>query len=96
MRNKFYSHINHFSNTKSVSRLSLIMFYSDSITNVRGIMARYIRASVHKDKRSMYDDLTVEEYEKADYMRVGGVHEGDCGDDEHPGRVWLEVFSKFK
>jgi hypothetical protein len=60
----------HISNTKSVSRLSLIMFYSDSITKVRGIMARYIRASVHKDKRCIYDDLTVEEYEKADYMML--------------------------
>ena len=51
MRNKFYSHINHVSNTKSISRLSLIMFYSDSITKVHGIMARYIHASVQKDKR---------------------------------------------
>ena len=70
MRNKFYSHINHISNTKSISRISLIMFYSDSITKVRGIMARYIRASVHKDKRSICDDLTVAEYEKADYMML--------------------------
>ena len=68
MRNKFYSHINHISNTKSISRLSLIMFYSDSITKVHGIMARYICASLHKDKRSICDDLTVAEYEKADYM----------------------------
>ena len=70
MRNKFYSHINHVSNTNSISRLSLIMFYSDSINKVRGIIARYIRASVHKDKRCIYDDLTVEEYERADYMMM--------------------------
>ena len=59
MRNKFYSHINHVSNTKSVSRLNLIMFYSDSLTKVRGIMARYICASVHKDKRSILGKFTM-------------------------------------
>merc|ERR1711940_331668 len=52
------------------SSLKKIMNYSDSMLKVRGIMARYIIASRCKDKRSIYDELTVLDYERADYMML--------------------------
>ena len=44
------------------------MFYSDSLDKVRGIMARFIKASVEKDRMAITKPLTVEDYEKADYI----------------------------
>ena len=70
LRNKFYTFVNHFSSFKSFSSLKRIMNYSDSLVKVSGIMARYIIASRCKDKRSIYDELTVLDYERAAYMML--------------------------
>ena len=43
------------------------MNYSDSLVKVRGIMAI---ASCCKGKRSIYEELTVLDYETADFMRL--------------------------
>ena len=48
---------NHVWSLKGLSRLSHIMNYSDSIVQVCGILARYIRASCCKDKRTIYADM---------------------------------------
>ena len=53
--NKFYTFVNHVSSLKGLSSFNLIMDYSDSIIKVRGIMARIIRASRCRDKRSIYE-----------------------------------------
>jgi hypothetical protein len=46
------------------------MNYSNSLTKVHGILARYIRASRCKDKRSIYNELTVRDYGMAEYMML--------------------------
>ena len=56
MRNKYYTFVNHVSSLKGLSGL---MNYSDSLTKVCGILARYIRASDCKDKRTINNQLSV-------------------------------------
>ena len=70
MINKYYTFIIHVSSLKGLSGLSHIMKYSDSLTKVSGILARYIRASRCKDKRTIYNKLTVKDYGMADYMML--------------------------
>ena len=67
LRNKFYTFVNHFSSFRSFSSLKHVMNYSDSLVKVRGIMAI---ASCCKGKRSIYEELTVLDYERADCMRL--------------------------
>ncbi|MCP4995043.1 MAG: hypothetical protein GY934_14860, partial [Gammaproteobacteria bacterium] len=70
LRSKFYTFINNIAGFTRFSSLKRIMNYSDSMLKVRGIMARYIIASRCKDKRSIYDELNVLDYERADYMML--------------------------
>ena len=70
LRSKFYTFVNNIASFTSSSSLKKIMNYSDSVLKVRGIMARIIRASRCKDKRSIYDELNVEDYEKASYIML--------------------------
>ena len=42
------------------------MNYSNNITLVHGVMTRYIGASVLKSRESIYDDISVADYDRAD------------------------------
>ena len=70
LRNKFYTFVNHLSSFKTFSSFKRIMNYSDSLIKVRGIMARYIIASRCKDKRSIFDEPSVLDHKRADYMML--------------------------
>ena len=76
-RNKFYQMVNPVNNARSVknkpsvlekNRLYEILDYSDSWMKIRGIMARTLRALAKISKNSIFDPLTVEDYDRADQL----------------------------
>ena len=66
-RSKFYDQLNAILKQQT-TRFARVMAYSDSLDKVRGIMARFIKASVERDRMAIIKPLVVEDYEKADYI----------------------------
>ena len=65
-RMKYYEKINFIKSVAQMDRFTKMLYYSDSWLKVKGIMARFIKATVMKDKEAIRLQLTVEDYHRAE------------------------------
>ena len=68
-RNKFCNLVSDL-DLKNLMKIGKILYYSDSLDKVRGILARIIKASGKMSREAIENGLTVKDYEKADHLMM--------------------------
>ena len=68
MRFKVRCNMSSSSVSETLKQFFGIMYYSDSILKVRGIMARVVRAKIKMDRAAVLGELTVQDYANGDWV----------------------------
>ena len=65
---EFYTFLNHMSSLKELSKFDIIINFSNSLTMIHGIMVRLLCAHNCLDKRSIFNEISMKDYEVTDSM----------------------------